>query len=218
MSIGEIIITIIASIGGSAVLLLAISWLAKSIISHLLTKDVETYKAKLQTESQREMNQLKSSLERIAFEHQVRFSRLHEKRAEIIDVLYSKIDDVHKVISDFVRHYSIIDDSSKDQKINDMRKTFDDFQEFFDKRKIYFDVNICEKIISFKEELSHACSTLISLHKDKGVIDLQDGAEHHEWLKAMSSIDKEVSEVKRVLEASFREILGVLQPKQNRNP
>jgi len=34
----------------------------------------------------------------------------------------------------------------------------------------------------------------------------------------MSSIDKEVSEVKRVLEASFREILGVLQPKQNRNP
>jgi hypothetical protein len=39
MSIGEMVGIIIAAIGGSATLFLAITWLAKAIISHFLTKD-----------------------------------------------------------------------------------------------------------------------------------------------------------------------------------
>jgi hypothetical protein len=69
-----------------------------------------------------------------------------------------------------------------------------------------------------EKELSHACNRLVTLHKDKGVIDFPDDEEHKERLRAMSLIDKEVPEIKRTLEASFREILGVLRLKQDRNP
>jgi hypothetical protein len=133
-------------------------------------------------------------------------------------MLYSGIDDLYNVVSDFVRQYPVTDSSRKDQKINDVWESVDAFRKSFNRHKIYFDVDICEKIVWFEKELSHACNRLVAFHKDKGVIDFPDGEEHKEWLRAMSLIDKEVPEVKRALEASFREILGVPRLKQDRSP
>lgn len=174
MSIGEMVGIIIAAIGGSATLFLAITWLEKSIISHFLTKDIAVFKEKLQMESQREMAQLKSSLELIAFEHQVVFSKLHERGAEIIAMLYSKIDVQYNIVYDFIRQYPITEYSSKDQKIKNILEAVDNLRAFYNKHKIYFDVDICEIIFRFEKELSHTCSTLVTFYKDQGVIDFSD--------------------------------------------
>jgi hypothetical protein len=210
MNLGEMIVAISASVGGSAVLIAVIGFLSRSLLSNFLSKDIEAFKANLQMESQREITKLKSSLELIAFEHQVRFSRLHEKRAEVIATLYGKIDELYRVVYEFVRSYPHMEELRKDQKIENIQDYANEFKVYFSIHKIYFDPNVCGKIISFQEELSHTCSTLISFHKDRGVINIPEGAEHKEWLKSMSLIEREVEDIKRVLETSFREILGVL--------
>src|SRR5689334_14475556 len=57
--------------GVSATLLIsAAGWLTQNIITHRLSKDIETFKTSMR-------------------EHEIRFSRLHEKRAEVIAELYS---------------------------------------------------------------------------------------------------------------------------------
>jgi hypothetical protein len=60
MGMSEIITTIVAAIGGSAVLVAVLGWLARSIIVHLLSKDIEVFKTNLQVESQRELAHLKA--------------------------------------------------------------------------------------------------------------------------------------------------------------
>jgi hypothetical protein len=174
MNISEMIVAISASVGGSAVLLCVIGFLSRSILAHFLSKDIETFKANLQIESQREITKLKSSLELIAFEHQVRFSRLHEKRGEIIATLYGKIDKLYNVVYEFIGSYPGTEGSHKDQKIKGIWEYVNEFKVYFGTHKIYFDPNICRKIIWFQEELSHACSTLISFHKDRGVINIPE--------------------------------------------
>ena len=79
---------IIASIGGSAALFGIIGWLAKSLISQLLLKDIANHKSKLQYDSEIEITRFKKEIEKTAFEHQVRFSKLHDMRGEVLADLY----------------------------------------------------------------------------------------------------------------------------------
>lgn len=231
MSIDEVI----TAIGGSAVLFLALGWVTRSIILHLLSKDTERFKANiqiesqrevshlkssmdkdigafmanLQTESQREMAHLKSTLELAAFEYQIRFSRLHEKRAEIIENLYGNVVDLHKAVSDFVRQFLGADDPTKEKKLQLLWNTVDDFLEYFEKHAIYFDTESCENIIRLKERLSSACSMLASFVQERDAIELSYNDISAEWNKAMSIMEQEIPVIKSVLEESFRGLLGV---------
>jgi hypothetical protein len=67
---------ILASIGGSATLVAVLGWLAKSLVSNLLDKDIASFRYEL---------------EKLALEHNVRFSTLHERRDVVIATLYSEI-------------------------------------------------------------------------------------------------------------------------------
>jgi hypothetical protein len=57
-------------------------------------KDAEAFKADLKRNSDMEIERLKSTLQMAAIEHQVRFSKLHEERVEIIGKLSRLIQDV----------------------------------------------------------------------------------------------------------------------------
>jgi hypothetical protein len=63
---------LLTNLGISGIFLSALAWLLKIIITHQLAKDVEIFKRELQFQ-------------------QIRFSRLHERRAEVIHELYKKI-------------------------------------------------------------------------------------------------------------------------------
>ncbi len=162
-------------------------------------------------ESQREMAHLKSSLELAAFERQTRFSRLHEKRAEIIGSLYGKIVDFHKDVSYFVRLFQSVDETEKKKKLKFLRNTFDSFVDFFENHAIYFDRDSCEKIVSLKEKLDSACSALAFLVEEREDIESNYSHIYAEWDKAMSIMEQEIPVIKNTLEESFCELLGVLQ-------
>ena len=69
----------------------AIAWLLKSALAAWIAKDAEKFKATLKADADREIESLKHSLQMIATEHQVRFSKMHERRAEVIEDLYKKL-------------------------------------------------------------------------------------------------------------------------------
>jgi hypothetical protein len=64
---------LLRTLGGMAILVSAIAWLSRSLLTNLLSKDLEKFKSDLQIESQR---------------HAVEYSALHAKRAELISDLY----------------------------------------------------------------------------------------------------------------------------------
>ncbi len=201
---------IIASIGGSAVLFGALAWLFKSIITHYLSKDIDKFKANLQLEAQKEMAHIQSTLEIEAFEHQIRFSRLHERRADIISLIYRSIVELHLSVNDFVR---LLPRSSKDQNNTNLQRIWnaaDQLKSSFEKNRIFFSEQICEKVSALNETMSKPVSEIvIRLEIDK--------EQNWEWLgkrynEALDVLENKVPLIKAELESDFRELLGVLTP------
>ncbi|GAI42938.1 unnamed protein product, partial [marine sediment metagenome] len=106
MTMSELITVIISTIGGSAILIGAVAWVVKSVINHALSRDIEKFKLILQNESQQELMRLQSSLQLHEFEHQIRFSQLHERLGiatiEVYDRLkrlYAEVKEALSILS-----------------------------------------------------------------------------------------------------------------------
>jgi len=82
---------LLTALGGFAVVIAALAWLVRNLISQYLSRNVEAYKAQLLLETTRQTESLKSALETAAHERAVRFSKLQEKRDEHLPELYRSI-------------------------------------------------------------------------------------------------------------------------------
>lgn len=71
-----------------AILLAVIGFLCRSIISHWLSKDVDRFKERLHAEHEAEAAKMSHTLELAQLEHEIRFSRVYEKR-------FLKIEELH---------------------------------------------------------------------------------------------------------------------------
>src|SRR4051812_19160277 len=98
--------SLLVAVGGNAALLLVLAFLGRSLLSVLLAKDVEEFKAKLQADSQTTMVKLQADLQQTAVEHEVRFSRLHEKRARVLAELYKLLVVANWEADNFVRPFA----------------------------------------------------------------------------------------------------------------
>lgn len=96
VTIGQIIFELLRSLSIAAVVSGGMAWLTKSVISHFLSRKIEAYKEaykiELKRESDKEIEEVKSRLQIVALERQIVFSRLHEKRAEIVAETYALKD------------------------------------------------------------------------------------------------------------------------------
>jgi hypothetical protein len=199
---------IISFLGGSAILLAAVAWLMKSLVTQWLAKDIENHKSKLQFESQTELTKFKAEIEKTAFEHQIIFSRLHDKRAEVIAELYAKIAMLYRTMTVFVRMALAVEEADRKNKLKDLWKAVDDFRGIYERNKIFFHANVCEKI----EELDSAMSAPVS----KLVMHLEMYEQNNDispavqaWEEGKQKIEEIVNVIKKELEDEFREILGV---------
>lgn len=94
--------------GGALVLWLTKTWVGEKIRNQIKAEydsQLETHKAKLKSESDVEIEKLKSQLSIAAAEHQFRFSRLHEKRADTIAEVYAALRDALFAMSNYVKLY-----------------------------------------------------------------------------------------------------------------
>lgn len=138
---------LIKLLGGFAVLVGALAWLTKNIITHFLDKDVEKYKRRLETEATREIEGFKSQLYMIAKEHEVRFSKLHEKRAEIIADLYSLLYKAHVTVNVLeLRVKDGDDDATLNQAANIAYDVCSNAFTFFEKNRLYLSKELSDLI------------------------------------------------------------------------
>jgi hypothetical protein len=77
--------TAIGSIGGNAVWLAAVAWLARELITNRLTRDVEKFKIEIRADADTEIEKIKSFL--------LRSARVHERQVETLLKLYRHLSD-----------------------------------------------------------------------------------------------------------------------------
>ncbi len=215
MSKSEIITIIMTSVGGSAILFAALAWVTKSIINHFLSKDIEKFKHRLENKSQKEMMHLQSSLQQYVFEHQVLFSKLHERRANIMAEIYGKLYEFYWAACAFLKHYHSSDNTKKTALLTKLEKEGDEFKDFFDKHRIYFNEETCSLIDKLVDSLNEAYIPLGMYVEENSPTNREKSHEREVWRKGADIMMKRVPMIISSLESSFRQILGVNQAERD---
>src|SRR5258705_526837 len=91
MNIETILQTVLASSASAGI----VAYLSKSLLTQWLNKDLAAFRTKLATDSARQLEQLRAQRQSVALENQVRFKRLHERGAVILEHIFARLDVLH---------------------------------------------------------------------------------------------------------------------------
>jgi len=117
---------LLTSLGISGIFLSTLAWLLKTIITHQLAKDVEKFKRELQFE-------------------QIRFSRLHERRAEVIHELYKKIIHLRRLFHLLKTENQDLKDIEDSRAANEIFEALIQMNFYFGENALYFPQAIRDK-------------------------------------------------------------------------
>ena len=198
--------TILTALGGAAMVLGAVAWLVREIIVRILDKDVESYKTKLQGESDKKLEELKSELRMVEF----RSSKLHEKRAEVVAELYGRLVRAIDMAYDFVFSGISAEPPGVKERAKKAEEAIKDLIAYYGAHRIYFDSQICEQLDALILALSHATmgfDTMVVVSNQ-----LPDKADLFQIRKeSLQQIKREAAPIRLALEREFRQILGVIE-------
>lgn len=203
----ELMLELIKLLGGAAVLIGAAGWLATKFIENRLNREIEAYKARLKTESDAEIENLKSRLQVAAKEREIAVSWLHQKRAAEIESLYSSLVDLlhaARLVLDILSSRNPADIRKfSSEAVKKLRQTY----EAYLKAKIFLSPLVCEKI---EEVLRGIQDSVITYdlylgnyddHELNTLTDVKDSA----WKYIQGVVPAALKE----LESDFRLVLGV---------
>ncbi len=202
-----------------AILAASLAWLTKNIITHFLSKDVEAYKIRIASESARETEQFKAQLQIRAREHEVRFSKLHEKRAEIISEL-------HGLLKEAINRTELLDvvfqmepipglpfnsaasDEANDQVAEEAQDKCARVSTFFFKHQLFFSEELSEKMEKLISAISWP-SAHYQMRDARDVLGVEDPQEtRREILEFLRNERPSIKHILKLLERDFRLLLG----------
>lgn len=204
----DVVISVFTTVGGGAVLLGAAAYLIKTSISHRLAQETETFKAQLKAKSDAEIERLKNSLQIAALEHQIRFSKLHERRAEIIAELYKQLVEVDRDSRLFV--YSGYGPVDRKEQFNDIAGRNIDFIQFINVNRIYIPLHVCELLDRYIMAMRSVVID-VNIYREVDVLSEKMREQDEVLRKAYSSVEKEIPKMKEAIDQEFRTILGETQ-------
>ena len=196
--------------------------LVKSLVVNSLNKDLEAYKSKLNTDLEahkstmaKDVEAFKFNLQLATIEHQVRFSKLHDKRAQVIQDLYGKLVALDTVIHSVLKRFQKVGDATLGEKVREYGRLHNELNEFFLPNRIFFGSETCRVIdhLLFLSRDTYFDITTYPVDPESpeykyGPRDLLN--ERHEyWEKARKAFETDIKNLKEQLKTQFRAMLGV---------
>ncbi|MDD2271525.1 MAG: hypothetical protein PHP95_15140 [Desulfuromonadaceae bacterium] len=89
---------IFGAIAANAIVIATLGFLARTIIKHFLSKDIERFKSNLESEAKSEIESYRSNLEKERIRLQISYSGIFEKQASVIIEMYNLILDFENKI------------------------------------------------------------------------------------------------------------------------
>lgn len=230
--------SVLQNIGSFAFASGTISFLIKVLFEKLLSTDIENHKNKLALEQESfkgklalDLEKYKEELKRTSLEHEVKFTRLHEKRATVISQLYKRIVELDKATN--ILNFELNSQEGKEKSvqtttIENLYNCFNGFYGYFADNQIFFSSRICDLI----NDLAKTYCDRYAIEPNFGLIDYRINSECQisEWINnyystMIESIKKQLEnclpsclrpvpqDKLKILRAEvikeFREILGV---------
>ena len=202
--------SITAAVVGNATVLAVLGWLGKSLLEKLLQRDSKRFEVELKAKADATIEQLKTELQIRIIEHQVRFSRLHEKQATVIAELNALIVEALWEAESFLSPVQWAGERDKREKHQAAINKLVDLYQFFDKHRIYLPEPLCVSIEQLITDVrSHVINLGVYLTWDDAALQDHTRKEKSEvGMAGWKAIKNQVPEVRKKLEDEFRALLG----------
>jgi hypothetical protein len=222
---------LLTTVLSTTVIVGAVAWLARALISQWLARDIERFKGTLATENTRSVEELRVNLQLEAQRQQIVFGSLHSRRAEVIAELYGKLDELDRAVHAVVGQqwfrairedsdrlslspkepyelragYEVLSREEQDD-VEDLSRVASDFSQFYGRLKIYFTPEACDLLNRFGVLSSFLASNYHNIAlKDREGKPYVNPRVKEVWDGAVGTIPK----LKVLLEEEFRSLLGV---------
>ena len=184
--------SLLVGFGGNAALFLVIGYFGRSLMMQVLAKDVAKFKANLQI---------------AAVEHQVRFSKLHKRRAEVLAELYKLLVEAIWETSTFTSPMQWEGDPEKrDQYVTAMNAITKYFR-FFDQNRIWLATDLCNSLEEFAKQLRKPAINLSVYLSIEHPTPETAKELSNVWSEAWNSVENDIPKLRQAIEGEFRSLL-----------
>jgi hypothetical protein len=202
--------TILLAFGGNAALLAVLGILGKSLLDKLIVRDTKRFEDDLKAKSDAAIEHLKNELQIRTIEHQVRFSRLHEKRASVIAELYGHLVDALWEAESFLSPMEWAGEPNKKEKHQQAMNKLVELYRYFDKHRIYLPPEVCASLEALVQNVR---SQVIKFgvwvrYEDYELTGDSHAKKNDAWDSGWGAIKNEVPIARKSLEDEFRALLG----------
>jgi len=216
----EIWETFLFVFGGNVGLLLALGYLVKLFLDNRIAQDAKRFEIELRAKSDATIEQFKNTLQLQTIEHQVRFSRLHEKRASVIAELYGYLVEALWEAESFLSPMQWAGEPDKKKKYDQAQDKFIELYRYFEKHRIYLPEEICislQDLIRTVRSQIHGFGVWARygdhLHSDDSRKQMME-----DWDSNWKAFTNEAPVARRSLENEFRLLLGATPKALQRTP
>jgi hypothetical protein len=221
--------SVIISLGGGGAIVLGLSsylgrlWADRALetqrqenarlnleLSHQLGLGMEQFKAQVRASADAEIERLKSALQAAALEHQIRFSKLHEKRAEVIECVYQQLVQAEKDYGHFVVVEAHEADLQKQQQARlKIEASMCEVSLYIEKHRIYLAVEVCASLKTFLQIMWQNAISVGVYGAVRQPLPQTVREQNAAVMKALEALKTELPSASAALENEFRKILGV---------
>lgn len=195
---------------GSAILLTALGFIARSTFLHFLSHDLESHKAKLAADNALALEQFRAQLRKEAFQHE----QLHERRFAVLDELYGRLYETHIAFNEILAPFLVGGEPlgiklRQENAVKEADEKARDFFHYFNSKRVYFDEKLCSIIDEMTEPFARASAEAIGNISPTGY--------HAKPVpdEVRQAFNEKIGPLQRELIARARALLGVSEPKQH---
>lgn len=214
----EYILSVLTSAGTGVLLLAALAWLLRSWISQRLTNAIrheyddrlESHKAQLKADNDKEIARLNFQFTQTTIEHQVRFAGLYAKRADVISTTYSRLIKAQRLAHSFASPVQYSDGISAQVRYGKTLEALAEFFDYFDENQLWLPTSVCEKINPLVDGM-RSKTVMYGVFRD--LRDEEMGADLRQrkdeaWRAAWKYFSEEVPAARTALEDELRSLLA----------
>lgn len=166
------------------------------------SKELEILKAQLKGHADVEIEQLKSSLQVQSAQHNLKFTRLHERRVDAIDLVYSELIAVRDAVGGYISAFQPVGTNEQEQ-LNAVQTAYNSFKPTFVKHQLFLPRNIASAIEKLDQtflQLTNQFTIVVKADAKSPNTDL--------WMKLIERFKTDVDEALKRLHEDMRLALG----------
>lgn len=203
----QTVTSIFSGLGGAGLLV----WIFRTWVSEKLKNSIraefdmklESYKTQIKAAADVELEQLRSRLAIQAKEHDVVFSKLHERRSEIIADIYAKLKRVQLCLGEYTAAFELAGEKPRDERGQDFFDAYKEFFDVFNNNAIFLPANPAKSIEELNKVMLRSGNEFTYFVRNE-----RYPRWHEKWTEIEEHCQNAIPTIIAELEVTFRKLLG----------